>query len=107
MVVIEREFWRTGGHLRAPFHQFVHALRLEEVGGHRRDRVCAALLRVFGEQPGLGSAVFALTFTGVTGQIGFDKQGDVMGGAITLYRVKGGKWTVVEVVQSSTPLRKK
>jgi branched-chain amino acid transport system substrate-binding protein len=46
-------------------------------------------------------------FTGVTGQIGFDKKGDVMGGAITLYRVKGGKWTVVEVVQSSTPLRKK
>ena len=41
-----------------------------------------------------------LRFAGVTGEIGFDAKGDVLGGAITLYRVKGGKWEVVEVVQS-------
>ena len=39
-------------------------------------------------------------FTGVTGEIGFDDKGDVLGGAITLYRVKGGKWEVVETVMS-------
>lgn len=53
------------------------------------------------------AALPKVRFTGVTGQIGFDKKGDVLGGAITLYRVRDGKWTVVEVVQSSTPLRKK
>ncbi len=44
-----------------------------------------------------------LRFSGVTGEIGFDAKGDVLGGAITLYRVKGGKWEVVEVVQSGGP----
>ena len=39
-------------------------------------------------------------FTGVTGEIGFDDKGDVLGGAISLYRVKGGKWEVVETVMS-------
>lgn len=42
-------------------------------------------------------------FTGITGDIGFDEKGDVRGGAITLYRVTGGKWTVVDVVKSAAP----
>ena len=42
-------------------------------------------------------------FTGVTGEIGFDAKGDVLGGAITLYRVKAGKWEVVETVVSGAP----
>jgi len=33
-----------------------------------------------------------IRFAGVTGEIGFDAKGDVLGGAITLYRVKAGKW---------------
>ncbi len=37
-------------------------------------------------------------FTGVTGQISFDEKGDIRGGAITLYRVKDGKWEVLETV---------
>ena len=45
-------------------------------------------------------------FTGVTGEIGFDAKGDVLGGAITLYRVKAGKWEVMETVVSGTPLKK-
>lgn len=45
-----------------------------------------------------------LKFSGVTGEVGFDAQGDVLGGAITLYRVKSGKWTVLEtVVTGSAP----
>jgi branched-chain amino acid transport system substrate-binding protein len=39
-------------------------------------------------------------FSGVTGEIGFDAKGDLIGGAITLYRIKGDKWEVVEVVKS-------
>ncbi len=46
------------------------------------------------------AALPKVRFTGVTGEIGFDEKGDVLGGAITLYRVKGGKWEVVETVMS-------
>lgn len=35
---------------------------------------------------------------GVTGNISFDERGDIRGGAITLYRVKDGKWEVQETV---------
>ncbi len=40
-------------------------------------------------------------FQGVTGHIRFDAQGDLAGGSITLYQVKGGKWTVLETVKSA------
>jgi branched-chain amino acid transport system substrate-binding protein len=40
---------------------------------------------------------------GVTGPIAFDVKGDVKGGAITLYRVKGGKWETLETVMSGAP----
>lgn len=36
---------------------------------------------------------------GVTGQLRFDKKGDVTGGSVTLYQVKNGAWTVVETVK--------
>ncbi len=42
-------------------------------------------------------------FTGVTGQIGFDEKGDIRGGAITLYRVRNGKWEVLETVRGEAP----
>lgn len=45
-------------------------------------------------------------FAGVTGEIGFDAKGDVLGGAITLYRVKAGKWHVVETVVSGVAPKK-
>jgi branched-chain amino acid transport system substrate-binding protein len=44
------------------------------------------------------AAMPRVRFTGVTGEVGFDDKGDVLGGAITLYRVQGGKWEVVETV---------
>jgi branched-chain amino acid transport system substrate-binding protein len=40
----------------------------------------------------------AIKLNGVTGPVSFDEKGDVQGGAITLYRVKGGKWEVLETV---------
>ena len=39
-----------------------------------------------------------LRFTGVTGDIAFDAKGDILGGAITLYQVKGSHWEVLETV---------
>jgi branched-chain amino acid transport system substrate-binding protein len=45
-------------------------------------------------------------FAGVTGDIGFDANGDVLGGAITLYRVKAGKWDVVETIVSGAAAKK-
>lgn len=38
---------------------------------------------------------------GVTGPLAFDEKGDIRGGAVTLYRVVGGEWQVVE---SAPPL---
>jgi len=37
-------------------------------------------------------------YTGVTGHIAFDAKGDVKSGAVTVYQVKGGKWSVVSTV---------
>lgn len=37
-------------------------------------------------------------YTGVTGHIVFDDKGDIKNGAVTVYQVKGGKWTVVSTV---------
>lgn len=37
-------------------------------------------------------------FQGVTGRISFDRKGDIKGGAVTLYRVKDGKWHPLETV---------
>lgn len=39
-------------------------------------------------------------YRGVTGRIRFDAKGDITGGAVTLYQVKGGKWQTLETVQS-------
>lgn len=37
---------------------------------------------------------------GVTGNIQFDSKGDLAGGSVTLYQVKGGKWEPLETVKS-------
>lgn len=47
-----------------------------------------------------------IRFAGITGEIGFDAKGDVLGGAITLYCVKAGKWEVVETVVSGAAPKK-
>ena len=39
-----------------------------------------------------------IDYNGVTGHIAFDANGDLKGGAITLYQAKGGKWDVLETV---------
>jgi len=47
------------------------------------------------------AALPKVRFTGVTGDIAFDEKGDLRGGAITLYRVKGKHWEVLETVMSA------
>jgi branched-chain amino acid transport system substrate-binding protein len=66
---------------------------MEQAGSYEPARVLAEVPKVH--------------FRGVTGEIGFDARGDVLGGAITLYRVHGGHWTVVETVHSGTKPAKK
>jgi branched-chain amino acid transport system substrate-binding protein len=44
---------------------------------------------------------------GVTGPISFDERGDIRGGAITLYRVRDGKWEVLETVMGDAAAEKK
>jgi len=44
---------------------------------------------------------------GVTGPISFDERGDIRGGAITLYRVKNGKWEVLETVMGDAGTEQK
>jgi branched-chain amino acid transport system substrate-binding protein len=43
-------------------------------------------------------ALAGITYQGVTGNIGFDENGDIKGGSISLYQVKGGKWEYLETV---------
>ena len=38
-------------------------------------------------------------YQGVTGHLQFDEKGDTKGGAVTLYQVKNGAWTVLETVK--------
>lgn len=40
-----------------------------------------------------------VNFTGVTGQISFDAKGDLQGGPVTIYQLKGGKWEMLETVK--------
>jgi branched-chain amino acid transport system substrate-binding protein len=49
----------------------------------------------------------AIKMNGVTGPVSFDSKGDVEGGAITLYRVKGGRWEVLETVMGEASAAKK
>ena len=37
-------------------------------------------------------------YQGVTGNIAFDEKGDIKGGGISLYQVKGGKWEFLETI---------
>jgi branched-chain amino acid transport system substrate-binding protein len=53
------------------------------------------------------SKLSAIKMSGVTGPIAFDDKGDVQGGAITLYQVKGGKWNVLETVMGEGGATKK
>ena len=42
-----------------------------------------------------------ITYDGVTAKISFDEKGDIKGGAVTLYKVKNGKWEVLETVTAA------
>ncbi|SCK25481.1 branched-chain amino acid ABC transporter substrate-binding protein [Vogesella sp. LIG4] len=43
------------------------------------------------------------SYTGVTGKIAFDAKGDIRNGAVTVYQVKNGKWTVVSTIGGDQP----
>ena len=45
-------------------------------------------------------ALRTIKYQGVTGPIAFDERGDVTGGAVTLYQVKNGAWSVMETVKT-------
>jgi branched-chain amino acid transport system substrate-binding protein len=42
----------------------------------------------------------SIQYQGVTGNIAFDEKGDIKGGGISLYQVKGGKWEYIETIGS-------
>ncbi|MBN3816487.1 branched-chain amino acid ABC transporter substrate-binding protein [Paraburkholderia sp. Se-20369] len=59
----------------------------------------AATQRAGTTQPAkLVAAVHAINRPGVTGQIAFDDAGNLKNPAFTIYQVRGGKWTVVDVL---------
>ena len=49
----------------------------------------------------LVAAVRAIDRPGVTGRIAFDNEGNLKDPAFTIYQVRGGKWTVVDVLGGS------
>lgn len=44
-----------------------------------------------------------ITLDGITTRIQFDENGDIQDGAVTLYRVKAGKWEVMETIGGALP----
>jgi len=41
----------------------------------------------------------ALNYQGVTGPVAFDQNGDIKGGAITVYNFSGGQWAPIQTIQ--------
>jgi len=39
-----------------------------------------------------------IEYTGVTGPIKFDEKGDIVGGSVTVYQIKGGKWETAATI---------
>jgi branched-chain amino acid transport system substrate-binding protein len=48
-------------------------------------------------------ALATIQRNGVTGPIAFDAKGDVKGGAVTLYQVKGGNWVPLQTLGQEAP----
>lgn len=48
-------------------------------------------------------ALAGIDYDGVTAKIQFDEKGDLKGGAITMYQVKGGRWQSLETLGAITP----
>jgi branched-chain amino acid transport system substrate-binding protein len=48
-------------------------------------------------------ALAGMSYDGVTAKIQFDEKGDLRGGAITMYQVKGGKWQPLETLGAIAP----
>ena len=59
-----------------------------------------AMKRADSAEPAKVIAALAQTdYQGVTGPLKFDAKGDTVGGAVTMYEVKNGAWTVLETVK--------
>jgi branched-chain amino acid transport system substrate-binding protein len=59
-----------------------------------------AMKRADSSEPAKVIAALAQTdHQGVTGPLKFDEKGDTVGGAVTMYEVKNGVWTVLETVK--------
>jgi branched-chain amino acid transport system substrate-binding protein len=43
-------------------------------------------------------ALAGIQYQGVTANVAFDENGDIKGGGISLYTVKGGKWEYLETI---------
>jgi branched-chain amino acid transport system substrate-binding protein len=52
------------------------------------------------------AAVRAIDRAGVSGRVAFDQQGNLKDPAFTIYQVRGGKWTVVDVLGGARPATK-
>ncbi|GAB3264903.1 branched-chain amino acid ABC transporter substrate-binding protein [Chitinimonas naiadis] len=44
-----------------------------------------------------------IEYTGVTGPIKFDDKGDIVGGSVTVYQIKGGKWETAATIGGAAP----
>lgn len=60
----------------------------------------AAMKQADSVEPDKFAAVLhTIQHQGVTGPVAFDAKGDIKGGAVTLYRVRDGRWRVLETVK--------
>ena len=45
------------------------------------------------------AAMKGLKFQGVSGPVAFDANGDIVGGTVTVYNFKSGKWEPTQTIQ--------
>jgi len=66
--------------------------------------VAAAMLKAGSAEPAKYlPALAGIEHDGVTGRIKFDEKGDILGGAVTIYRVEGGEWKTVRTLGGEAP----
>jgi branched-chain amino acid transport system substrate-binding protein len=66
--------------------------------------VAAAMLKAGSAEPAKYlPALAGIEHEGVTGRITFDEKGDILGGAVTIYRVEGGEWKTVRTLGGESP----
>ena len=107
---IEKRLWDGADELRAnsklkssEYALPVLGLIFLKYADYRFTKAKKELEEIEGKSTGRRRTIGKTDYQGVTAKIQFDEKGDLKGGAISLYQVKGGKWEYRETVGGGAP----